>query len=170
MLVDGIDFSDDKMLQGRTLSYSDTQRYRVGPNYLQLPINAPTVPASTNQRDGQMAYHVDGAGENPHVNYEPSSLGGLHEAPQSGADYEPEISGRLTRSTIARTNDYAQAGERYRTMPEWEREDLVTNLVDLLLEPIRELARDLLAVVRGDADQGRDLLPVEDADPHQRRV
>src|SRR3712207_5201375 len=41
VLVDGIDFSDDKMLQGRTLSYSDTQRYRVGPNYLQLPVNAP---------------------------------------------------------------------------------------------------------------------------------
>jgi catalase len=41
VLVDGIDFSDDKMLQGRTLSYSDTQRYRVGPNYLQLPVNGP---------------------------------------------------------------------------------------------------------------------------------
>jgi catalase len=40
VLVDGLDFSDDKMLQGRTMSYSDTQRYRVGPNYLQLPINA----------------------------------------------------------------------------------------------------------------------------------
>ncbi len=37
VLVDGMDFSDDKMLLGRTLSYSDTQRYRVGPNYLQLP-------------------------------------------------------------------------------------------------------------------------------------
>ena len=156
VLVDGLDFSDDKMLVGRTFSYSDTQRYRVGPNYLQLPINAPTVPASTNQRDGQMAYHVDGAGENPHVNYEPSSLGGLHEAPQSGADYEPEISGRLTRSAIARTNDYAQAGERYRTMPEWEREDLVANLVDLLgqCEPqVQERLVDHLA--RCDGDYGR---------------
>jgi catalase len=37
VLVDGLDFSDDKMLQGRTFSYSDTQRYRVGTNYLQLP-------------------------------------------------------------------------------------------------------------------------------------
>ncbi|WP_163363010.1 catalase, partial [Escherichia coli] len=45
VLVDGIDFSDDKMLQGRTLSYSDTQRYRVGANYLQLPINAPQAGA-----------------------------------------------------------------------------------------------------------------------------
>src|SRR3954463_590140 len=35
VLVDGLDFSDDKMLQGRTFSYSDTQRYRVGANYLQ---------------------------------------------------------------------------------------------------------------------------------------
>jgi catalase len=39
VLVDGVDFSDDKMLVGRTFSYSDTQRYRVGPDYLQLPIN-----------------------------------------------------------------------------------------------------------------------------------
>ena len=41
VLVDGLDFSDDKMLVGRTFSYSDTQRYRVGPNYLQLPVNKP---------------------------------------------------------------------------------------------------------------------------------
>ena len=52
VLVDGLDFSDDKMLQGRTFSYSDTQRYRVGPNYLQLPINAPKKHMATNQRDG----------------------------------------------------------------------------------------------------------------------
>ena len=39
VLVDGLDFSDDKMLVGRTFSYSDTQRYRVGSNYLQLPVN-----------------------------------------------------------------------------------------------------------------------------------
>ena len=39
MLVDGLDFSDDNMLVGRTFSYSDTQRHRVGPNYLQLPVN-----------------------------------------------------------------------------------------------------------------------------------
>src|SRR5579875_222313 len=58
VLVDGLDFSDDKLLQGRTFSYSDTQRYRVGPNYLQLPINQPKTHVATNQRDGQMAYKV----------------------------------------------------------------------------------------------------------------
>jgi catalase len=132
VLVDGLDFSDDKMLVGRTFSYSDTQRYRVGPNYLQLPVNAPEVPVATNQRDGQMAFQVDAGGSNPHVNYEPSSTGGLAEAPKSGADHEPMIEGRLTRAPIERTNDYAQAGERVRTMPDWERDDLVLNLSTLL--------------------------------------
>jgi len=60
VLVDGLDFSDDKLLQGRTFSYSDTQRYRVGPNYLQLPINQAKTQVATNQRDGQMTYNVDG--------------------------------------------------------------------------------------------------------------
>ena len=60
VLVDGLDFSDDKMLVGRTFSYCDTQRYRVGPNYLQLPVNRPkNAEVATNQRDGQMAYGVD---------------------------------------------------------------------------------------------------------------
>jgi catalase len=45
---------DDKMLVGRTFSYSDTQRYRVGPNYLQLPVNqAKAAEVRTNQRDGR---------------------------------------------------------------------------------------------------------------------
>jgi catalase len=136
VLVDGLDFSDDKMLVGRTFSYSDTQRYRVGPNYLQLAINHPHKGVATNQRDGQMAYRVDVASDqNPHVNYEPNSLGGLKEAPKPGpAEQGPVITGRLTRQTIARTNDYMQAGERYRSFEQWERDDLVRNLVDNLMQ------------------------------------
>lgn len=53
-MENGLDFSDDKLLQGRTFSYSDTQRYRVGANYLQLPINAPKKHVATNQEGGQM--------------------------------------------------------------------------------------------------------------------
>jgi len=143
VLVDGIDFSDDKMLQGRTLSYSDTQRYRVGPNYLQLPINAPQPKARphTNQRDGPMAYGVDPAGENPHVNYEPSIMGGLKEAPKPAKDYDQWVEGHLGRYETTRTaDDYKQAGERYRTFEDWERDDLVANLGDDLKqcpEPIQ---------------------------------
>src|SRR3954452_17904917 len=110
VLVDDHDFSDFKMLVGRTVSYSDTQRYRVGPNYLQLGVNAPKTRVATNQRDGQMAYGVDfGEGQNPHVNYEPSILGGLREAEYPTHDEQgPEITGRLTRKRIPRTDDYTQ--------------------------------------------------------------
>jgi catalase len=141
VLVDGLDFSDDKMLVGRTFSYSDTQRYRVGPNYLQLPVNCPNNARhlGTNQRDGQMAFYVDTGGENPHVNYEPSTLGGLNEAEEPNHDEQgPLITGRLTRARIPRTNDYVQAGQRYLLMEQWERDDLVHNLVTLLSQCERQ--------------------------------
>ncbi|QMU31020.1 catalase [Adhaeribacter radiodurans] len=133
VLVDGLDFSDDKMLQGRTFSYSDTQRYRVGANYLQLPINAPLVKVATNQRGGQMSYKTDFAeGQNPHINYEPSFLGGLQEAPKAGKDYTPRYEANLLRQKIDRTNDFKQAGETYRNFEDWERDDLISNLVSTL--------------------------------------
>jgi catalase len=135
VLVDGLDFSDDKLLQGRTFSYSDTQRHRVGTNYLQLPINRPKKHVATNQRDGQMAYHVDGveAGEDPHVNYEPSSrTASLHEAPRAGKEHTPFVSGHVVRQSLSRPNNYGQAGERWRAMEDWERDELVSNLVGAL--------------------------------------
>ncbi|MBE2315489.1 catalase [Solirubrobacter sp. CPCC 204708] len=142
VLVDGLDFSDDKMLVGRTFSYSDTQRYRVGTNYLQLPVNAPKTRVATNLRDGEMTYYVDENGGNPSVNYEPSITGGLEEAPKPGhVEQGPMIEGRLGRARLPRTNDYKQAGERYHLSEQWEKDDLVANLVDALSQcdrPIQE--------------------------------
>ncbi|HEU0165817.1 MAG TPA: catalase [Thermomicrobiales bacterium] len=132
VLVDGLDFSDDKMLVGRTFSYSDTQRYRVGPNYLQLPVNRPLSPVNTNQDGGQMSYGVDNRGTDPQVTYEPSVLAGTVEADDSYRGYEPEVSGKVQRAPIDRTNNYGQAGERYRTIEQWERDDLVLNLTNEL--------------------------------------
>ncbi len=135
VLVDGLDFSDDKMLVGRTFSYSDTQRHRVGTNYLQLPVNSPkgVEQVATNQRDGQMAFNVGTApGQNPHVNYEPSMHGGLKESTRSEPIYGPTVTGRLIREDLERRNDYAQARARYVTMQDWERDDLVQNMGDLL--------------------------------------
>jgi catalase len=146
VLVDGLDFSDDKMLVGRTFSYSDTQRYRVGPNYLQLPVNsAKNATVATNQRDGQMTYFVDTGGENPHVNYEPSTMGGLAEADHPTHDEQgPVIQGRLTRAQIPRTNDYQQAGERFRLMEDWERDDLVHNFIELIGQATPEVQRRMV--------------------------
>jgi catalase len=147
VLVDGLDFSDDKMLVGRTFSYSDTQRYRVGPNYLQLPVNQPQGVdggVHTNQRGGQMSYSVDLApGQNPHVNFEPSIHNGLQEAerkPNNG----PEIHGRLTQSVLERRNDYVQARGRFCTMMDWEREDLIHNMGELLSQCERDVQERMI--------------------------
>jgi catalase len=143
VLVDGLDFSDDKMLVGRTFSYSDTQRHRIGPNYLQLPVNrAKNARVATNQRDGAMTYDVGQVSPNPSVNYEPSINGGLVEAPKlAHGEQGPEITGRLTRARILRTNDYQQPGERYLLSEQWEKDELVSNWIGNLSQcdqPIKE--------------------------------
>lgn len=72
-IIPGIDFSNDPLLAGRIHSYADTQLSRLGgPNFQQLPINAPIVQVHNNQRDG-MHQHTIHRGR---VSYEPNSLGG----------------------------------------------------------------------------------------------
>ncbi len=67
----GIDFSNDPLLQGRLHSYLDTQLIRLGgPNFTQIPINAPQCPFHNFQRDGHMQMRP----QKGRVNYEPSSL------------------------------------------------------------------------------------------------
>jgi len=157
VLVDGLDFSDDKMLQGRTFSYSDTQRYRVGANYLQLPINAPIKKVATNQRDGQMAHHQDIVpGLNPHVNYEPSNLGGLREAQRAGEEHSPHYSANLVRQKIDRQNNFKQAGERYRAFEAWEREELISNLGGALANCAKVIQDKMIEMFRQcDAEYGQ---------------
>jgi len=146
VLVDGLDFSDDKMLVGRTFSYSDTQRYRVGTNYLQLPVNSPkNAKVATNLSGGQMSFYRDLApGQNPHINFEPSIHDGLREAPLEQPHNPPEIHGRLTRSVIERRNDYVQARGRYNTMMDWERDDLVLNMGTLLGQCERDVQERMI--------------------------
>ena len=70
-VVPGIDFSNDPLLQGRILSYIDTQITRLGgPNYQQIPVNAPKCPFANMQRDG----HMQTLAQKGRVSYSPSSL------------------------------------------------------------------------------------------------
>ncbi len=157
VLVDGLDFSDDKLLQGRTFSYSDTQRYRVGANYLQLPINSPKKHVATNQEGGQMQYRVDRAeGQNPHVNYEPSIMGGLNEAKQDGKDHTPHVEGDVKREAIDRSNNFGQAGETYRRFSEFERNELITNLVNTLSSCRKDIQDQMIEnFTKADPDYGK---------------
>jgi catalase len=159
VLVDGVDFSDDKLLQGRTFAYSDTQRYRVGPNYLQLPINAPRCPFATNQQGGQGDYRgseVASAGGNPHINYEPSSRNGLTEQVRRAPPPRPYVEGVVGRQKLSRTNDFVQAGDRYRTFSDAEREELIANLVGALGQCNPDIQERMVShFAQADAEYGR---------------
>jgi catalase len=72
-IVPGIDFSNDPLLAGRIHSYIDTQISRLGgPNFHEIPINAPVAQVHNNQRDGMHRQAIARGG----VAYEPNSLGG----------------------------------------------------------------------------------------------
>jgi catalase len=129
-LVPGIEPSADKLLQGRVFAYADTQRYRLGPNYLELPVNKPKAGVNNNQLDGPMQYQIYDKGT---VNYEPNTLAnGLpHEAPPVKDDHNYPV-GPVTRQKISLTNDFQQAGERYLSLSKTDRDHLVDNIVDSL--------------------------------------
>jgi len=72
-IVPGIDFSNDPLLAGRIHSYVDTQITRLGgPNFHEIPINAPVAQVHNNQRDGLHRQAIPRG----RVAYEPNSLGG----------------------------------------------------------------------------------------------
>jgi catalase len=72
-LIPGIDTSNDPLLQGRHHSYFDTQLSRLGgPNFHELPINAPVAQVHNNQRDGMHRQSI----ARGRVAYEPNLLGG----------------------------------------------------------------------------------------------
>ena len=106
-VVPGIGFSPDKMLQGRLFSYGDAQRYRLGVNHHQIPVNAPRCPMHGFSRDGAM--RVDGNyGSTPH--YEPNSNGTWQEQPEYA---EPP----LALDGAADRYDYRADDDDYYTQP-----------------------------------------------------
>jgi catalase len=78
-IVPGIGFSPDRLLQARLFSYGDAQRYRLGINHHQIPVNKPRVEAHSYHRDGQM--RVDG-NYGSTLGYEPNSYGEWQEQPE----------------------------------------------------------------------------------------
>jgi catalase len=127
-LVPGIGISPDKMLLGRMFAYADTHRYRIGPNYLQLPVNQPRVPVNTYSFDGAMRYAHPG---NQPV-YSPNSFGGPVASPQ-GADLGWQSDGEMVRAAYslhAEDDDFGQPGTLVRdVLDDDARARLVSNVV-----------------------------------------
>ena len=124
-IVPGIGFSPDKMLQGRLFSYGDAQRYRLGVNHNQIPVNAPRNPHNSYHRDGMM--RVDG-NRGATIGYEPNSFGKWQEQPEFR---EPplELSGAAQRWNFREDDDdyFTQAGDLFRIMSPDQQQVLFEN-------------------------------------------
>lgn len=79
-IVPGVALSPDRMLQARTFFYSDAQRYRLGVNHHQIPVNSPMGVEHPHDfhRDGQM--RVDG-NRGSELHYGPNSYGAWKDDP-----------------------------------------------------------------------------------------
>ncbi|WP_017316322.1 catalase [Mastigocladopsis repens] len=154
-VVPGVNFSPDKVLQARIMSYPDAQRYRLGGNYQQLPVNQPKCPVMHHQRDGFMALGNNG-GSAP--NYEPHSAEGTPK--QNPAYAEPPI--HLGDVAVDRydhrqgNDDYTQAGDLYRLLTPDQQQRLVENIVASLRQARKDIQmRQLCHFFQADISYGR---------------
>jgi catalase len=125
-VVPGIDFSDDPLLQGRLMSYHDTQLHRLGsPNFTELPINKSLCPFHNNQRDGRMQMRIPTS----RVNYYPNSLGGGQPAPsptEGYVHYRERVEGHKVRERSPSFKDhFTQATLFFNSLSMPEKEHLV---------------------------------------------
>lgn len=139
-LVPCITASPDKMLLGRLFAYADAHRYRIGANYTQLPVNAPTARVDSYAKDGNMRYSYN-APETPV--YAPNSYAGPVADParvDEGAGWA--AAGDAVRAPYvqhAEDDDWGQAAALVRhVMDDGARGRLIDNVVGHLLNGVRE--------------------------------
>ncbi|MGW1199717.1 catalase [Streptomyces sp. NPDC002536] len=128
-LVPGIGPSPDKMLLGRLFSYPDTHRYRIGPNYAQLPPNRAHSTVNSYAKDGPMRYEPANTGRP----YAPNSYGGpAADTARFGEIAGWEASGEMVREAYKlhrEDDDWGQAGTMVRkVLDDAARERLVSNV------------------------------------------
>lgn len=158
-VVDGISYSPDKMLQGRILSYPDAQRYRLGANYEQIPVNRCPFATNNYQRDGQM--RVDGnGGKNP--NYFPNSFDSI-EVDKSYKEPVQELDSTTAdwydRNAEGENDHYSQPGNLFKIMVPEQKQHTINNIVGAMSgidgpKKIEIINRQLCHWFRADAQLG----------------
>ncbi len=129
-IVGGVGFSPDKMLQSRLLSYPDAQRYRLGANYEQIPVNRCPYAVNNYQRDGAMRIDGNGGSE---PNYFPNSYDDIEvntQYSQPAEKYNSSVADWYNRNGEGEDDHYTQPGVFYReVLSEEEKSTQVNNIV-----------------------------------------
>jgi catalase len=153
-IVPGIGFSPDKMLQGRLFSYGDAQRYRLGVNHHQIPVNAPKCPFHSYHRDGMM--RVDGnVGDT--LSYEPNSYGEWEEQKEHMEPPLP-LSGDATNWNFRDDDDdyYTQPGKLFRLMNKDKQQALFENTARAMGDSSKEIKiRHINNCMKADPNYGK---------------
>ncbi|XP_064488903.1 catalase-like isoform X1 [Ornithodoros turicata] len=123
-LVPGIEPSPDKMLQARLFAYSDTHRHRLGPNFMQVPVNCPLNKSATYQRDGFSTVNKNEEGA---PNYFPNSFHGPVDNPIY-KEHKDHASGDVDRWNSSDEDNFTQPGHFWKMLSEEERDRLTTNI------------------------------------------
>ncbi|MDD3792191.1 MAG: catalase [Candidatus Bathyarchaeota archaeon] len=153
-VVPGISFSPDKMLQGRLFSYGDAQRYRLGVNHHQIPVNAPRCPVNSYHRDGQMRVNSN-AGST--IGYEPNSYGEWQEQP----DYKDpplELSGPAYQWNFREDDNdyYTQPRKLFRLMNPTQKQALFDNTARAMGDSPKEIkVRHISNCMKADPEYGK---------------
>ena len=141
-IVPGLGYSPDKMLQGRLFAYHDAQLYRVGTNHQQLPVNRPRCPFSNQQRDGAMTVGNPGAA----TNYANVESGGTNPQGFGHGDAGWPLEGNAGRYDARVTeDDYTQAGNLFRLLPDAEKQSLCNNMAGPLSQCAVEIRERMFA-------------------------
>ena len=153
-IVPGIGFSPDKMLQGRLFSYGDAQRYRLGINHNQIPVNQPRCPVHGYHRDGAM--RVDG-NYGSTIGYEPNSYGEWQEQ-RDFSEPPLTLQGDADHWNHREDNDdyYTQPGNLYRMMSSEQQKVLCENTGRAMGDAPKEVkVRHITNCMKADPEYGK---------------
>lgn len=100
------------MLQGRLFSYGDAQRYRLGVDHHQIPVNAPRCPVHSYHRGGAMRADGNYGGT---LGYEPNRHGQWQQQP-AFAEPPLAVEGAVNRWDHHDDDYYTQPGKLFRLM------------------------------------------------------
>lgn len=150
--VPGIGPYPDKLLQGRLFAYEDTQRWRLGANHHQIPINKPKNLVYSYQREGPM--NIDE--ENPYPNYYPNSVNG----PEPEISFKPpniEVQAVINRHTQTSEDvDFEQVREFYnRVLNDEDKAHLISNILGSISHADENIQyRQTALFFKADSDYG----------------